>query len=729
MAPREVTEPASEGDAGFLALPPLSPGLTAPGSTLRMDGSSWISTWRSPGFMTGMSHLVSPDAPSGVVADLVKPGLPIQRMVDGDLTLRPLPRRPSADGVDESPPDPPATGLRGFVQRLFRRRPTPAPAPALEPTQSAPLDSGEPTAPTVVPTLPQAPLPPVLRLPAVAAPVPSPELVRAPLPDLPPRRVAASHSSDGSGREVRLPQLPVIQRHANATHSHPAMPTVLPTAPTPSATPTALETVGPLPVVATPESPDDVAPQPETSTTAPPLLQRQIDASTPPSVPTAPTGSVDSVDLPVVAAPEATTTTPDLVAAPPHQSSTTATPLLQRQVDASTPSSTPTTPTTQAAPAGSAASADLPVVTTPESPEASTTTPPLLQRQIDTSTRPSTPTTPTSSDDSVDLPVVSTPDAPSETTSSDPVEAPATALPLLQRSVSPEPAPAKRRRGLGAPLAERSLPPTVQRTPTPAASPVVPQLPLPTPAPAPVLEVEPAPAPPLPLPDLLVQRTIDEPEPPAQVEIAQAPLPLPVLQPILADRPTAVPDRATPSTPADPPSLQVRAIDRPPGRLPHLTPSVVQRTTTSTSTRTTTAGPRTQPADQARLAMPTAPVPAINPLSSAPAPQHRATPTQLIAPATPVVVQRTANVPPAPTSDHRDSTFVQLAEEEPTPPPTPNAPASAPNSATNAANPSATSTTDIDGLARRLYDPIARRLRAELRVDRERAGTLVDRPW
>jgi hypothetical protein len=36
---------------------------------------------------------------------------------------------------------------------------------------------------------------------------------------------------------------------------------------------------------------------------------------------------------------------------------------------------------------------------------------------------------------------------------------------------------------------------------------------------------------------------------------------------------------------------------------------------------------------------------------------------------------------------------------------------------------------EIDVLAQRLYEPIARRLRAELRIDRERMGRLVDRPW
>lgn len=39
------------------------------------------------------------------------------------------------------------------------------------------------------------------------------------------------------------------------------------------------------------------------------------------------------------------------------------------------------------------------------------------------------------------------------------------------------------------------------------------------------------------------------------------------------------------------------------------------------------------------------------------------------------------------------------------------------------------SAADVDGLARRLYEPIARRLRAELWVDRERTGTLMDRMW
>jgi hypothetical protein len=44
-------------------------------------------------------------------------------------------------------------------------------------------------------------------------------------------------------------------------------------------------------------------------------------------------------------------------------------------------------------------------------------------------------------------------------------------------------------------------------------------------------------------------------------------------------------------------------------------------------------------------------------------------------------------------------------------------------------NGGALSAADVDGLARRLYEPIARRLKAELVVDRDRTGTLMDRMW
>ncbi|MGY1935063.1 hypothetical protein [Nocardia gipuzkoensis] len=46
-----------------------------------------------------------------------------------------------------------------------------------------------------------------------------------------------------------------------------------------------------------------------------------------------------------------------------------------------------------------------------------------------------------------------------------------------------------------------------------------------------------------------------------------------------------------------------------------------------------------------------------------------------------------------------------------------------PTSATAGASP-----TDIDGLVDRLYEPIARKLKAELRLARERAGVALDLP-
>jgi len=59
------------------------------------------------------------------------------------------------------------------------------------------------------------------------------------------------------------------------------------------------------------------------------------------------------------------------------------------------------------------------------------------------------------------------------------------------------------------------------------------------------------------------------------------------------------------------------------------------------------------------------------------------------------------------------------APEEPPAPPAGAAPAGAPP-----AGPAPT--TNLDDLVRRLYDPLAARLRAELRIERERAGVVPD---
>jgi hypothetical protein len=43
-----------------------------------------------------------------------------------------------------------------------------------------------------------------------------------------------------------------------------------------------------------------------------------------------------------------------------------------------------------------------------------------------------------------------------------------------------------------------------------------------------------------------------------------------------------------------------------------------------------------------------------------------------------------------------------------------------------AAAPGAAAGPDVDELVRRLYEPLAARIKAELRLDRERAGVLTD---
>ncbi|MGY1983978.1 hypothetical protein [Nocardia gipuzkoensis] len=82
--------------------------------------------------------------------------------------------------------------------------------------------------------------------------------------------------------------------------------------------------------------------------------------------------------------------------------------------------------------------------------------------------------------------------------------------------------------------------------------------------------------------------------------------------------------------------------------------------------------------------------------------------------------------PPA-TSDH--AATHSTVGPDPTPPPASDATtrqsvaSGPPTSATAGASP-----TDIDGLVDRLYEPIARKLKAELRLARERAGVALDLP-
>jgi len=76
---------------------------------------------------------------------------------------------------------------------------------------------------------------------------------------------------------------------------------------------------------------------------------------------------------------------------------------------------------------------------------------------------------------------------------------------------------------------------------------------------------------------------------------------------------------------------------------------------------------------------------------------------------------------------HEDGyTSVQLQSADTAPPPSePTAAVPAPSGSPAPAG-AATPPTDLDEMARRLYEPLSARLRAELWLDRERAGAMSD---
>lgn len=92
-------------------------------------------------------------------------------------------------------------------------------------------------------------------------------------------------------------------------------------------------------------------------------------------------------------------------------------------------------------------------------------------------------------------------------------------------------------------------------------------------------------------------------------------------------------------------------------------------------------------------------------------------------------VQNATPEPPK-TTEHAEPTVARLPDTATTTDPSGNASTdAAPISADATAahgTPTGTSPTDIDTLVARLYDPIVRKLKAELRLDRERAGTALD---
>ncbi|WP_157187510.1 hypothetical protein [Nocardia vinacea] len=101
-------------------------------------------------------------------------------------------------------------------------------------------------------------------------------------------------------------------------------------------------------------------------------------------------------------------------------------------------------------------------------------------------------------------------------------------------------------------------------------------------------------------------------------------------------------------------------------------------------------------------------------------------------PAADIAAAFAQNATPEPpkTTEHAEPTVARLPDTATTTDPSGNASTdAAPISADATAahgTPTGTSPTDIDALVARLYDPIVRKLKAELRLDRERAGTALD---
>ncbi|MGW4054196.1 hypothetical protein ACWENA_25540 [Streptomyces sp. NPDC004779] len=318
-----------------------------------------------------------------------------------------------------------------------------------------------------------------------------------------------------------------------------------------------------------------------------------------------------------------------------------------------------------------------------------------------------------------------------------PVRVPGTALPPVQRSLPPVGTPrpaasaARRAPGLGAPLA--ALPPTAQRTAAHTSAPV----PAPPPSAAAPFPV-PADSAPPPLPTAtLTPASASEPEPVA---------------PLLADRPLVLRTLAADAGPDPaPPSTRLGAVTSPqaPGSSPAVVPvrwetpsPAVQRGTLAPLDATTVQRvSTTSPA--ARPATPSVPIRPISPVASPPArdagdvavaagiAQRMADGSVVFAPPPPVrrpaspapFVQReiTAEEPPPPPPPPEDSPTAAAAD------PAPDPPAEAP-SEPGAATPHTPSGTPpvTDEFVRALYPSLARLFKAELRLERERAGRLID---
>lgn len=321
---------------------------------------------------------------------------------------------------------------------------------------------------------------------------------------------------------------------------------------------------------------------------------------------------------------------------------------------------------------------------------------------------------------------------------------PSTSMPATSaRSTPPVPDPSPRRLGLGVPLAD---PLAVQRAVPLATSPLT--------------------TGPLTTGPLTTTRSYDPADPslPARThETGVGPeAPLTVLR--SAGEPLPLPTRPpTSAGPVGPPS---------PGATPPTAPVLPARPLLGTGTHPAPPGEVTASAGAAIVQRSPAP-PAVSPVGRAALPVAQpgtvaptlSTQTGSTAPPVSRSLAAGALPPPRPALDpatvaiaagiaHRDSdgsvlfapppatpnqpTVQRADESEPPPPPepasppaaevTPPPPVTAPSSTGAAAGPAggAGATTNLEELARRLFDPLSARIKAELRLDRERAGLVTD---
>lgn len=671
---REAPEPAAEpepdpGPAGWETLPPLPATVGPPSPTFKVGSEvkEDLTALRSPRLSSGLGHFMSPDGPSGSVTGLVTPTTAIQRRPDTAMDLRRLPRpavqrqadEPEVAG-DELPPVQRQASDVAPVMRALPIDPTFTPPPRLiEAPQAAVLPvRAEPA-------------------PAVAEPVDQPEPeVPAPDPDPAPEPVARQASdefaivqrsrstrSSGTGlqRIVELPTLPSRPAPVEAPRSPGVQRQELAADEPPPVQRMASE----VPAPDLHESPAPAGPL-EPPAVSPPLVQRSVPA--PPLHKTPATGSAPTDSVPVQQR-EVTASGPT---GSPGSTPIGSVPVQRREASGSGPSSVPRSEVSGSAPIDSVPVQRREVVAS--GPTGSSSVPgsevsgsglidsvPVQRHEVGGSAPIGWSSVPRS-----EVPAGESQPAPSLPVRS--TDGPVESSPVQQSEVSGSAPvrslPIQRREVVGsAPIGMSSVQRTEVRGPVPTGS----------------------------SPVQTTQATAGEASSPTESTLGQASeglVDLPIV-PMAVQR-NEVPAEVPVLAAAGPLAIRAEPLVR--------ASTPVQRSVVpgSAPALPTAPGPRTE----VLAAAPTEPVlmqRSVVPVRSEPLPVARQAAAPESAP---------APEPPAP---------------EPVAPPTP-APPPAPTPAAAAPAAAAAATGDLDELARKLYDRIRWRLRAELRLDLERAG-------